>query len=721
MSRSPLPVRRSASFLAACVLAAAGLAVGGCRSGGDVPVRAASATATYVGDAACVSCHGEIAATYARTGMGRSMSRFDPATAPERFGGAPIVSTTDSLVYDAFVEGDSLVQRERRVSPSGVVTHELRYAAAYVVGSGNATRSYLMNVNGHLTEMPLTWYAERAIWDLSPGYRQTNLRFDRPVNQQCVTCHTATPVYSPFTQAHYETPIPLGISCEQCHGPASRHVESRLAGTGAEAGEADPTVVNPARLDRGRQLAVCQQCHLSGTTVFRDGHDPSTFRPGQAISESRVVYVRAEQLTDPEAFGISSHAQRLAESACFKASAMTCTTCHDPHVSAAETGPATFSNTCRSCHTAAALPSMPGHTAPASAASAATSTTGAPMCPEVAPSAVATANCVSCHMQAAGTSDIPHVTFTDHWIRRRLPPRRAPSAAASTAAIAESPPETAPLRLVRITETGDRDDDAPAMRRLEDAAATFAFYETTHRLPAYLPRIAGAAREGLAGGADLAAARLAFGRALMLQDSLDAAVAAFDAATARYPSDARLHYWRGTALRRLARPADAASALRRAVEIQPRFVEARLGLAAALAESGDATGAEAAYRAALADDPVRHAGAWNDLGFLLLQQQRMADAAAPLDRAVALDPDLTLALVNLGSLRLALGDGPAADLLFGRALRLDPANTSALANRGILAAQAGRFDEARALFRRVVALDPTDTRAQAVLGQLEGR
>ncbi len=207
----------------------------------------------------------------------------------------------------------------------------------------------------------------------------------------------------------------------------------------------------------------------------------------------------------------------------------------------------------------------------------------------------------------------------------------------------------------------------------------------------------------------------------MLQDSLAAAVAVFDAAVARYPSDARLHYWRGMALRRLARPADAAGALRRAVEIQPRFVEARLGLAAALAESGDAAGAEAAYRAALADDPVRHAGAWNDLGFLLLQQQRMADAEAPLARAVALAPDLTLALVNLGSLRLALGDGPAADLLFGRALRLDPANTSALANRGILAAQSGRMDEARDLFRRVVALDPTDTRAQGVLAQLEGR
>ena len=50
----------------------------------------------------------------------------------------------------------------------------------------------------------------------------------------------------------------LGISCEKCHGPGKQHADLNAPGA-AEA--CDQAIVNPAKLPRDRQLALCSLCH----------------------------------------------------------------------------------------------------------------------------------------------------------------------------------------------------------------------------------------------------------------------------------------------------------------------------------------------------------------------------------------------------------------------------------------------------------------------------
>jgi len=669
-------------------------------------------TATFVGDEACANCHADIYSSYHETGMGRSVSRFDPATAPEQFNAAgrspEVCHDASGYCYVAFVRGDTLFQHEfRRDDPE----HGRTYAASHVVGSGNATRSYFMVAGaledaldaGYYTEMPLTWYVERELWDLSPGYEQTNNRFERPIVPECMTCHNGPPEFETGPQNFY-TEVPLGITCERCHGPASEHVETQLAGGGVE-GEPDPTIVNPARLDAGRQLAVCQQCHLTGVTVFKPGEDPTTFRPGMALSDNRAVFARREQVDDPEAFGISSHALRMMQSVCFTATrglndALTCTTCHDPHRSTASMEADHFNTTCRSCHGSEA------HMAACAR-------------PEVASVEEAmTGNCVSCHMQRSGTSDIPHVLFTDHWIRRTLPPPRPPED------IERGGVRSIPFTLVDVTAREavlvreDERTQSDAEAEVSEALAYWTFYETEHRLPAYLPGISEHLRRGLAAGVDRPEAHRALGRALAAMDSLRAAEQVLAIGAARWPNDPFLPYELGTVRLRLGDADGAIEPLRSAVAAAPRFTEARLKYAEALAAGGQAEAAIAAYREAARRDPARHPTAWNNLGFHLLRLGRPAVAVDALRQAVVLDPVLAEARANYGAALLAIERLGEATVQFEAALRYRPDYIPALGNLGVIRVQQGRQAEARRLFEHVLRLAPGDRQATTYLNQL---
>jgi tetratricopeptide (TPR) repeat protein len=217
-------------------------------------------------------------------------------------------------------------------------------------------------------------------------------------------------------------------------------------------------------------------------------------------------------------------------------------------------------------------------------------------------------DCVACHMQKSGTSDIPHVLFTDHWIRRTLPSSRRPSD------IERDLVRTEPFQLVRMT---DAQTTPSSKADLEEAIAYFAFYETRHKLPTYLRRVSDSARRGLAQGADHQDARLAWGKVLVAMDSLATAERVFTDATSAYPENALLHLGLGIARLEAGHPDAALEPLRQALSIQPLLLEARLRLAEAYETLGRMSEAESAYKVMLDQDPIHHPNVWNNLGFFV--------------------------------------------------------------------------------------------------------
>ncbi len=153
---------------------------------------------------------------------------------------------------------------------------------------------------------------------------------------------------------------------------------------------------------------------------------------------------------------------------------------------------------------------------------------------------------------------------------------------------------------------------------------------------------------------------------------------------------------------------EAASLFRRAIEADPDFALAYVGLADALLASSpdNATEAEEAARRALGIDD-RLGPAHATLGTIrMLRDWDWAKAGAELSRALELEPSYAPAWQGRALLLALGGRMEEAQRAAMRAVELDPTSASVLADAGLVSLWAGRLEEARTFLERARAEEP---------------
>lgn len=371
-------------------------------------------TVKYVGINTCKQCHMDIYTSFMQTGMGQSLDKATKSKSAGDFSKAHTVYDAElNLYYSPFWLNDSLHVKEFRLSGKDTI-HQRTEKITYIVGSGHHTNSHFWQSNGYVYQAPFTFYTQKKIWDLPPGFEKgASSRFQRLIGLECMSCHNGYPQFVKGSENKYIS-LPQGIDCERCHGPGSLHVAEKQKGILIDTSKyVDYTIVNPGKLSVDLQFDLCQRCHLQGNAVLKEGKSWYDFKPGQKLSETMLVFLPKYKGAEQE-FIMASHADRLKQSACFIKSAekadnsalrpyknaLTCVSCHNPHVSVRNQGSEPFIKKCQSCHDGSSAEKN--------------------RCSETEQArSIEKNNCITCHMPLSGSIDIPHVSIHDHYIRKQ--------------------------------------------------------------------------------------------------------------------------------------------------------------------------------------------------------------------------------------------------------------------------------------------------------------
>jgi predicted CXXCH cytochrome family protein len=337
--------------------------------------------ADFVGNKACAGCHAAIYRSYIQTPMAQSSGKVGAGDVKETFDRSEFRDNRGAFSYK--VAPDYRFEFTQQSATQPIVGSR---ALEYFIGSGSAARTFLIDDGGFLFESPVTFYRQSASWKASPGFESVDYPYlTRPVVPGCLQCHASGIQANGGTLNGYATPfLENGVACERCHGPGSDHVSM-----GAP-------MVNPAKLAPAARDSICAQCHLSGEVrVAKPGKEGKALTPGGLLKEDLTVFVRSGSPSD---LRVTSHVENLAQSMCQRASGdkLWCGTCHDPHKPPEPAAKAAYYRAkCLTCH----------KTQDCRATQVARQANGD--------------NCTACHMQRGPTSDIQHVVFTDHSIRRK--------------------------------------------------------------------------------------------------------------------------------------------------------------------------------------------------------------------------------------------------------------------------------------------------------------
>lgn len=361
-------------------------------------------------NAECARCHRAIYERYRKTPMANASGPAAAGFLPGEFTHAASGVTyrleeTDGRVYLSF-ERDENAGRDWPLKGR----RELRY----FLGSGRRGRTYLFEQDGYWFEIPVNWYAKKQIWDMTPNYLNAReMPLTLPVDPGCLRCHSSGAQSSlPEARNKYAGAPFLegGITCAACHGDAAEHVAS-----GGKVRMMDLANLRPVARD-----SICLNCHLEGDVAIEHaGKHWERFKPGESIFDYASYFVAdAGKMGGERA---TSQWEALLKSGCRRGAGdrLTCTSCHDPHGSAAEMSAEErmefYRRRCLECHDPGAVK------AESAGAGAATSGFAATHHPE-------NRDCTECHMPRVRAGDIAHEQVTDHSIPR-IPRKTAQLAA----------------------------------------------------------------------------------------------------------------------------------------------------------------------------------------------------------------------------------------------------------------------------------------------------
>ncbi|QJR10218.1 hypothetical protein DSM104443_01272 [Usitatibacter rugosus] len=327
-----------------------------------VPAERATAVVTpasYVGSAACASCHAEQHKQWSGSQHAAAMIEANASSVRGDFANA---KATVAGVTSTFTtkEGRYFVRTD---GPDGKLAD---FEVKYTFGVEPLQQYLIAMPGGRMQALGLAWDTRGKAeggqrWfavtpaNPKPGSALHWTGIDQNWNYQCADCHSTNlrKNYDAATSTFKTTWSEINVACESCHGPGSNHVNAKGKGgltaalderrgvswaIDAASGNAKRSKAKVS----DREIEVCARCHAR-RGQFTDEHvagQPlhAAFRP--AVLERGLYWPDGQQRD--EVYDYASFLQSR-----MHAHGVTCSDCHDPHTQKLR---APGNEACSQCH-----------------------------------------------------------------------------------------------------------------------------------------------------------------------------------------------------------------------------------------------------------------------------------------------------------------------------------------------------------------------------------
>jgi tetratricopeptide (TPR) repeat protein len=305
----------------------------------------ADTNATYVGDKACSACHSKEVKEW--TGSHHDMAMKKPTD-------KTVVGNFDNATFELHGVKSSFYKRDGKfyMRTDGEDNQLHEYEVAYTFGIFPLQQYLLKFPDGKYQIPDIAWDARKKE---EGGQRWYHIHKDEVIkagdvlhwtgpnlnwNYMCADCHSTNlkKNYDEKTRSYHTTFDSINVSCEACHGPASKHIEwskipnKYLKNKGFSLSFKNKKWkwdVNTKEKKGGadhQELEVCAKCHSRRYQLDDD------YTPGDKYSDHYMAVLLEQNLYFPdgkiqdEVYVYNSFLQSK-----MYAKGVTCTDCHNPH------------------------------------------------------------------------------------------------------------------------------------------------------------------------------------------------------------------------------------------------------------------------------------------------------------------------------------------------------------------------------------------------------
>ena len=306
-------------------------------------------TARYVGSESCKSCHEKQFSDWKKSDHHHAMALATPETVLGQFP-AKLIHHKQQTEFFRTQNTYAITTDTKTIQPAEL---PLKYTFGIF-----PLQQYLTELPGnHIQSLPFAWdsrpkeqggqqwfhlYANENIFPGDALHWRSN---SHNANHMCIECHTTNfeKKFTPSTQQFDSTWQEMGVGCESCHGPGSRHIAwsssttpstfnnkgwaTTLTSGSPALWQAQTNDSKPHRTTKGDEVQVeqCAQCHSRRSRIHPDNAaNPllDSFMP--ALLEPSLYHPDGQILD--EVFEYGSFLQSKMHGA-----GVTCSNCHNPH------------------------------------------------------------------------------------------------------------------------------------------------------------------------------------------------------------------------------------------------------------------------------------------------------------------------------------------------------------------------------------------------------